>query len=173
MTTVTSTRTAKKSKRFRLAEQQLCTFITPFLYISLASLHDYDVKMPNFTFCGVREHKTTFFFFSWTSIQSVRIQLQKNSQHLTNWMRWNKRDKGWSSANSLFNKCCFRSCRRRRCYQRYGHSITNKGKQLSLAQNICLQCSLRLKADTHEGFCSRSMLQAHFARVSTLVCIGL
>ena len=24
-----------------------------------------------------------------------------------------------------------------------------------------------LKADTHEGFCSRSMLQDHFARVST------
>ena len=24
-----------------------------------------------------------------------------------------------------------------------------------------------VKADTHEGFCSRSMLQAHFARVST------
>ena len=24
-----------------------------------------------------------------------------------------------------------------------------------------------LKADTHEGFCSRSVLQAHFARVST------
>ena len=24
-----------------------------------------------------------------------------------------------------------------------------------------------LKADTHKGFCSRSMLQAHFARVST------
>ena len=28
-------------------------------------------------------------------------------------------------------------------------------------------CLLRVKADTHEGFCSRSMLQAHFARVST------
>ena len=24
-----------------------------------------------------------------------------------------------------------------------------------------------LKADTHEGFCSRSMLQAHFVRAST------
>ena len=24
-----------------------------------------------------------------------------------------------------------------------------------------------VKVDTHEGFCSRSMLQAHFARVST------
>ena len=28
-------------------------------------------------------------------------------------------------------------------------------------------CTFPLKADTHEGFCSRSMLQAHFARVST------
>ena len=36
-----------------------------FLYISLPSLHDYDVNMPNFTFCGGREDKaTTFFFFS-------------------------------------------------------------------------------------------------------------
>ena len=26
-----------------------------FLYISLLSLHDYDVKMPNFTFNGVRK----------------------------------------------------------------------------------------------------------------------
>ena len=28
--------------------KQLCTCITPFLYISLPSLHDYDVKIPNF-----------------------------------------------------------------------------------------------------------------------------
>ena len=36
-----------------------------FLYISLPSLLDYNVKIPNFTFCGGREHKTTpFFFFS-------------------------------------------------------------------------------------------------------------
>ena len=49
-----------------------------FLHISLPSPHDYEVKMPNFTFCGGRERKTTtFFFFSWTSIQSFRIQLQK------------------------------------------------------------------------------------------------
>ena len=34
-----------------------------FLYISLPSLHDYDVKMPNFTSCRGREHKTTTFFF--------------------------------------------------------------------------------------------------------------
>ena len=33
-----------------------------FLYISLPSLHDYNVKVPNFTFCRGREHKTTTFF---------------------------------------------------------------------------------------------------------------
>ena len=49
-----------------------------FLYISLPSLHDYNVKMPKFTFCPGQEHKTTTFFFSsWTLIQSLRIQLQK------------------------------------------------------------------------------------------------
>ena len=33
-----------------------------FLNISLPSLHDHNVKMPNFTFCGRREHKTTTSF---------------------------------------------------------------------------------------------------------------
>ena len=33
------------------------------LYISLPSLHDYNMKMPKFTFCRRREHKTTTFFF--------------------------------------------------------------------------------------------------------------
>ena len=50
-----------------------------FLYISWPLLYDYDVKMSNFKFCRGHEHKrTTFFFFSWTSIQSFRIQLQKH-----------------------------------------------------------------------------------------------
>ena len=34
-----------------------------FLYISLPSLHDYDVKMPNFTFYGGRKQATTNFSF--------------------------------------------------------------------------------------------------------------
>ena len=63
---------------FRLAKNN-CTYITLFLYISLPSLHDYNMKVRKFTFCRGREHKTTtFFFFSWTLIQSFRIQLQKN-----------------------------------------------------------------------------------------------
>ena len=40
---------------------QLCH---AFLYISLLSLHDYNVKVPNFTLRRVREHKTmTFLLF--------------------------------------------------------------------------------------------------------------
>ena len=51
-------------------KQQSCTWITIFgtcIFLHLPSLHDYDVKMPNFTFRGGRKHNTTtFFFFSWT-----------------------------------------------------------------------------------------------------------
>ena len=35
-----------------------------FLYISLPSLHDYDVKMPNCKFYGGRKQVTTNLFFS-------------------------------------------------------------------------------------------------------------
>ena len=56
-------------------------------YISLPTLYDYDVKL---LFCGGRKYSTaTFFFFSWTPLY-------------TNWTRWSKRDKVWSSADKLF-----------------------------------------------------------------------
>ena len=71
--------------------------------------------MPNFTFCRGREHRTTtFFFFSWTSIVFKEFNFRKSCQHLSNWTRWNKRDKVSSSANSLF-KGSFHSCRCRCC----------------------------------------------------------
>ena len=41
-----------------------------FLYISLSSLHDYNVKVPKFTFCRWGEHETTMFFF----FQSIQCQ---------------------------------------------------------------------------------------------------
>ena len=46
-------REQQKSNRLRSAKQRLCTCITLF-----CTLHDYDVKLPNFTFCGGGEHKT-------------------------------------------------------------------------------------------------------------------
>ena len=51
-----------------------------FLYISFLFLHDYDVKMPNWTFNWGRKQATTKFYFSfWAWIRSLEIQLQEGS----------------------------------------------------------------------------------------------
>ena len=42
--------------------EQLCTSITLFLYISLPSLHNYDVKWPNFKFTWEREWQGDKFY---------------------------------------------------------------------------------------------------------------
>ena len=53
--------------------------------------------------------------FSFRELRYREFNSRKNSQRSTNWMRWNKRDKGWSSANSLCKK--WRFCSRcRRCF---------------------------------------------------------
>ena len=75
-----------------------------FLYISLPSRHDYDGKMPNFTFCGGRKQATVKFSFSfWTWIWFLGIRLNKSSlafdkvNHELEKPRWY-----WKNANSLF-----------------------------------------------------------------------
>ena len=55
-------REQQKSNRFRLAKQQLCTRIALFLYISSPSLHDDNMKLPNFTFCRGRERRQRLSF---------------------------------------------------------------------------------------------------------------
>ena len=70
----------QKSSWFRLAKQHLCTCITLFCTFPRRHCTTTMWKCLNFTFCREREHKTTtFFFFSWTSIQYFRIQLQKTA----------------------------------------------------------------------------------------------
>ena len=51
-------RERQENNKFILVKQHA------FVYISLQSLHDYYVKVPKFTFCRGREHKTTTFFFN-------------------------------------------------------------------------------------------------------------
>ena len=60
MTRVTSKRTAKKTIGWQKVVGKTTTLHIvhhTLLYIFLPSLHNYDLKMPNFTFCGEREHK--------------------------------------------------------------------------------------------------------------------
>ena len=98
----------KKSTELDKQNNNFARAFHAFLYTSLPTLHDYDVKMTNFLFWRELERKaTTFFFSSWSSIQSFRIQLRKICQHLTNWTRWDKHRKVWSNANSLFLKVTF------------------------------------------------------------------
>ena len=42
-----------------------------FLHIFLPSFHDYDVKLPNFTFYGGRKYKTIFFFFFYLNLDTI------------------------------------------------------------------------------------------------------
>ena len=94
--------------RFKQAKQQLCTCIR-------LSLHDYNVKVPNFTFCRRRKLRQWLSFsfpelwYCLLEFNSWRICL-----HLTNYSKWNKRKNVWRSTNALF-KWRFRTRRRRCC----------------------------------------------------------
>ena len=57
----------------------------------------------------------------------LKFNSRKNCQHLTNWTSWNKRDKVWSSATSLFN-WRFRS-RRCRCCLYFLSSLFSLGRR--------------------------------------------
>ena len=86
-----------------------------FLYISLPSRHDYDVKclISRFKQDVNRRQRLSFSFpVLWSS--ALELNSREICQHWTNWTRWNKREKVWGSANSLF-KWRFRSHRRRCC----------------------------------------------------------
>ena len=61
--TVTATRTSKKQLGL-LRKITTLHVHHALLYISLPSLHDYDVKMPNCKFYGGRKQATTNLFFS-------------------------------------------------------------------------------------------------------------
>ena len=58
-----------------------------FFYISLPSLHNYDVKMPNFTFYGGRKQARKNFFFLYLNLSSVPKTF---TYILTFSLNWNK-----------------------------------------------------------------------------------
>ena len=59
-----ATYTQDVKKAIGLLRKTTTFFFHAFLYISLLSLRDYDVKMPNCKFYGGRKQATTNVFFS-------------------------------------------------------------------------------------------------------------
>ena len=114
MMTATSRRTAKNN-RFRLTKEQHCTCIT--LFCTFLCRHCTTTTWKCLISRSVEDVNTTerlSFSFPKLRYSLLEFSSRNNCQHLTNWMRWNKRDNVWSSATSLF-KWRFRSRRRRRC----------------------------------------------------------
>ena len=102
-------RERQKSSRIRLAKQQLFTYFLEHFFAVTTRL--YDVKLPNFMFCGclrfvedANTRQRLYFSFPFSFFFSSR----KICRHLPSWPRWTERDWLWRSANSLF-KCSFRS----------------------------------------------------------------
>ena len=64
-----------------------------FVYISLLSLYDHDVELPNFTFYGGRVHKATIFSFFFLN-QMIGQFIQEN---INRGLPWRRRVKGTKS----------------------------------------------------------------------------
>ena len=106
----TATRTSKTTVALVGKTTTLHVHLT-YLYISLPFLHDYDVKMPNFTFQGGRKQATTK-FYSLPKLEYGSKKFNSGRVHLllTKYVSWNNRNKDQKNAN-LFLKQRFRCWR--------------------------------------------------------------
>ena len=161
MTTVTSTRTAK---------QQHLHVHHAFLYISFPLLHDYNVKMPNFTFWRGRENTRQRLSYSFLERRCslLGFKSRKNCQHLTNWTRWNKCYKVFSSATSLFKRHFLN--RRCRCCWRVSIIISEssrKSRDLTVRVSALLYRLIALGDDGRESTLQRRsfLLFFFFAKI--------
>ena len=111
-------RERQKSNRFRLAKQQLCTCITLFctFLCRRCTTTTWKCLISRFVEDGNTRQRLSFSFPElWYSL--LEFNSRKNCQHLTNWTKWNKRDKVWSSSNTFFKwrflsrirRCCLSS----------------------------------------------------------------
>ena len=75
------------------------------LYISLRSLHNYDVKWPNFKFTWEREQQGDKFYHLCQNSGAVpSLQVQPKLPSFSNWDPWNNREKKRKDAKSIFQR---------------------------------------------------------------------
>ena len=105
----------QQSNRVRLVKQQLCTCITLFCTFLCRHCTTTTWKCLISRFVeNANTRQQLYFSFAELWYSLLEFNSRKNCQHLTNWTRWNKRDKVWSSAIVHF-KLRFRGRRRRCC----------------------------------------------------------
>ena len=111
-------REQQKSNWFRSVKQQLCTCIT--LFCTFLCRHG---TTTTWTFLisrfveDVITRQQLPFSFPELRYSLLEFYSKKICQYLTNWTRWNERDKVWDRANSLFKwrfcclclRCCLSS----------------------------------------------------------------
>ena len=108
-------RERQKSYRFRLTKQQLCTCITLSCTFLCRRCTTTTWKCWILRFVeDVNTRQRLSFSLPELWYSPLEFNSRKICQHLTNWTSWNKRDKAWSCANSLF-EWRFRSRRRLCC----------------------------------------------------------
>ena len=158
-------RKSQKSNRFRLAKQQHLHVHHAFLRISFLLLHDYNVKMPNFTFWRGRENTRQRLSYSFLELRCSLLEFKsrKNCQHLTNWTRWNKCYKVCSSATSLFKRHFLN--RRCRCCLRVSIIISassRKSRDLTVRVSVLLYRLIALGNDGRESTLQRRSFNFFF-----------
>ena len=108
-------RERQKCNKFRIAKQQLCTYITLFCTFLSRRCTNTTWKCLFSRFVeDVNTIQRLSLSFPELRYSILEFNSGKNCQQLANWRRRNKRDKVWSSATLPLN-WRFRS-RRRRCY---------------------------------------------------------
>ena len=76
-----------------------------FLYVSLSSLHDYDLKWPNFKFFWGRERQgDKFYHLCLNSGAAPLFSSNINSLLFSNWSTWDNREMVWKHAESFFQR---------------------------------------------------------------------
>ena len=85
-----------------------------FLYISFPSLHNYNVKWPNFELTWERERQGDKFYHlsGWTRTRSPLLSSKLTFPLSSNWVTWHKGEKVSKDAKSIFQqrfhwrRCC-------------------------------------------------------------------
>ena len=134
-------RERQKNNRLSLAKQQLCSctlFCTFLRHHCTTTTWKYLISrfVQN---ANTRHNKDKRLSFSFPELlwSHLEFNSRKKCQHLTNWTRWNKSDKVWSSATSLF-KWRFRSLCRRCCLS----FLECRLDRLAEAFSLCEGCLL-------------------------------